>query len=261
MNASELFRAGRLREAIDAQVPEVRDNPGDQARRVFLFELLAFAGDLERARRQIDAISYDNPGIDLTVQTYRRMLDAEEARRKLFREGVPPKFLDEPPAHVGLRLEAAQRLRQGRPAEARELLQQAAATTPTVAGKLNGKPFTSLADYDELFGTVLEVFAHGDYFWVPLEQVDSLLLNAPRFPRDQLWIPARLDLRSGQAGAVFLPAVYPGSHERADDLVKLGRTNDWNEIADGPTLGVGVHTFVLDSNASGLPDWRELQIA
>ena len=37
MNASELFKAGRLTEAIDAQIKEVKAQPGDQARRVFLF--------------------------------------------------------------------------------------------------------------------------------------------------------------------------------------------------------------------------------
>ncbi len=49
MNATELYRAGKLQEAITAQVAEVKANPTDQGKRLFLFELLVFAGDLDRA--------------------------------------------------------------------------------------------------------------------------------------------------------------------------------------------------------------------
>ena len=41
-------------------------------------------------------------------------------------------------------------------------------------GRLNGKPFETLRDADDLFGPVLEVLSQGAYFWLPLEQVDSL---------------------------------------------------------------------------------------
>src|SRR5262245_43141677 len=61
MSASEAFKAGRLQEAIDAQIQEVRAHPADHGKRLFLFELAAFAGDLDRARRQIDAVKYDDP--------------------------------------------------------------------------------------------------------------------------------------------------------------------------------------------------------
>ena len=44
MNAGELYKAGRLGEAIEAQVQEVKASPLDQSKRLFLFELLAFSG-------------------------------------------------------------------------------------------------------------------------------------------------------------------------------------------------------------------------
>jgi type VI secretion system protein ImpE len=49
MNARELFQAGKLTEAVQALVAEVRDNPTDPKRRTFLFELLCFAGDYDRS--------------------------------------------------------------------------------------------------------------------------------------------------------------------------------------------------------------------
>jgi type VI secretion system protein ImpE len=259
MNATELYKAGRLREAIDAQVQEVKSRPADHAKRLFLFELLAFAGDLDRARRQIDVVNYGDLGLDAAVTGYRQLLDAEQARRRLFSDGVKPEFLAPPPGHVALRLEAVNRLREGRPAEAAGLLTQAGAAGQP-RGQLNGKPFDALRDADDLFGTVVEVMAHGAYYWVPLEQVVTLAMNPPRFPRDLLWAPARLELE-GAAGEVFLPALYPGSHEHPDDAVKLGRSTDWRGAEGGPVLGVGLRTFLVGEDAVSLLELRQLEIS
>jgi type VI secretion system protein ImpE len=261
MNATELFKAGRLRPAIDAQAREVKANPADHARRLFLFELLAFAGEFDRAKRQIEAVRYDQPELAAAALNYRQVLDAEEARRRLFRDGLRPQFLAPAPEHVKLRLEAADRLREHRPAEAAELLARAQDTSPALAGLLNDKPFRCLRDCDDLFGPVLEVFAKGAYFWVPLEQVQSLAMNPPKFARDLVWVPARLEVREGPSGEVFLPARYPGSEDSADDQVRLGRASDWKAAEGGPVLGVGARTFLVDDDAVSLLEWRQLQMA
>ena len=257
MNASELYKAGNLPEAIDAQLKEVKAKPQDQARRLFLFELLAFAGDLDRAGRQIDAVNYGNMELDAAVLAYRKLLDSEQARRRLFSEGLVPRFFGDQPEHTHLRLEAVNRLREQHLAEAAETLAKASAATPQYKGELNGKPFSSLRDCDDLFAGILEVMAQGAYFWVPLEQVQRLTMNAPKFPRDLLWVPARLEMEAA-AGNVFLPALYPGSHEHPDDQTKLGRTTDWKSSDTGPVLGVGARMFLVDDDALGLLEWREL---
>jgi type VI secretion system protein ImpE len=259
MSASDLFKAGRLQEATDAQVKAVKADPADHGKRLFLFELLAFAGDLERARKQIDAVTYGQPELDTAVDRYRKALEAEQARRRVFREGIMPQFLVPPPEPVGKRLEAVNCLRGNQPAEAARLLAEADAAAPAVAGLLNGKPFASLRDCDDLFGPVLEVMAHGDYYWVPLQQVESLAMNPPKFPRDLLWVPAKLAVRDGPAGDVLIPALYPGSHEHADDQVRLGRATDWKQADGGPVLGVGLRTFLAGDDAVTLLEWRELQ--
>src|SRR5262249_42188632 len=148
MTASDLFKASQLQPAIDAQIKDVKASPADQGKRVFLFELLAFAGDLDRARKQIEAVQFDELERDTAVMGYRKILDAEQARRRLLSDGVEPRFLTPPAEHVQLRLQAVQRLRDGRPDEATRLLGQAAEASPTVKGLLNGKPFTSLRDLD-----------------------------------------------------------------------------------------------------------------
>jgi type VI secretion system protein ImpE len=259
MNAGELFKAGKLQAAIDAQLQEVKRNPADQAKRMFLFELLVFSGDLDRARRQIDAVTYGEAERDAVVIGYRKLLDAEEDRRKLFRDGKKPQFLGPPPEHVQWRLEAINCLRGNQHKEAAELLNRADAAVAPLPGSLNATPFTSLRDCDDLFGSVLEVMAKGVYSWVPFEAIDSMALNPPRAPRDLIWFPARLQLRDGQSGEVYVPALYPGTHEQADEQLKLGRLTDWKSTEGGPVLGVGLRTFIAEGQAISVLDWRQLE--
>jgi type VI secretion system protein ImpE len=260
MNAGDHFRAGRLQAAIDAQLAEVKAAPGDYNRRLFLFELSAFAGDLDRAKRQIEMLTFDTPELQIAAGVYRLALDSEEARRAFFEKGQPPQFFAPPPDHMTKRLEAMSELRSGRAADAAKLLYAANEAAPAISGELNGKEFDGLRDGDDLFGSVVEVFNNGRYFWLPLELIASVALNAPKSPRDLLWAPARVTLKDGTTGDVLLPAIYPGSHAHADDAIKLGRSTDWVTPAEGLTRGVGAKTFLVGDDAAGLLDWRELLI-
>lgn len=260
MNASELYNAGKLAEAIDAQIQEVKNHPADHAKRLFLFELLVFTGDLDRARRQIDAVQYEEMELSTAVMAYRRLLDSEQARRQLFKDGVAPRFFGEQPQHVHLRLEAVELLRENRPADAGQFLAKAQDAAPAIDGDLNNKAFDGLRDADDLFGMVLEVMAQGAYYWVPMEQVESVTMNPPRFPRDLIWIAARLELKDGSGGNVHLPAFYPNTHEHADNQIKLGRSTDWKTLENGPTMGVGTHLFLAGDDAVSLLEWRQLVV-
>ena len=256
---SDLYKAGKLREAIDAQILEVKAKPADHGKRIFLFELLAFAGELDRARRQIEAVKYDDPRLEMAVTEYRQLLDSEAQRRKVFAEGVVPELLGSASGnadHVVLRIEASDLLRQGQAAEALTLLDQANDAVPPFRGTLNGQPFADLRDADDLFAGVLEVMVKGRYFWVPLDQVTSLATNPPRFPRDLLYLPARLGL-GAETAEVYLPALYPGSYTHPDDALRLGRATEWATAENGPVLGVGARLFVVDGEPVNLVEWRQ----
>ena len=114
MNASDLFKQGRLKEAIDAQLQEVKAKPGDHGKAACSCSSCRRSrATWSRARRQIDAVKYDDPEQQMATEGYRKLLDAEEKRRRLFRDGLTPKFLGEPPEHVKVRLEAVNRLARG----------------------------------------------------------------------------------------------------------------------------------------------------
>ena len=60
MTAKQLFQAGKLNEAMKALAAEVRDNPTDPRRRTFLFELLCFAGEYDRAEKHLHVLAQGN---------------------------------------------------------------------------------------------------------------------------------------------------------------------------------------------------------
>jgi type VI secretion system protein ImpE len=259
MTASDLFKAGKLADAIEAQIQAVKNQPADHGKRLFLFELSAFAGDFDRARRQIDVLKFEEVELQAAARQYRGLLDSEEARRKLFADGIEPKFLAAVPEHTAWRLEAVQAIRSQQPADAAALLARADQARPALKGKLNGKPFSVLRDCDDLFGDVMEVMANGNYFWVPLEQVESITLTPPKFPRDLLWRAARLETHDS-AGEVFLPSLYPGSHASSDEQIQLGKRTDWIGGDTAPTRGLGAHLYLVDEDAVSLLEWTELQL-
>jgi type VI secretion system protein ImpE len=201
MNSQELFRAGRLSDALKALSAEVRDNPTDTRRRTFLFELLCFAGEYARADKQLEVLAKAGPQSEMGVLVYRSALYAERQRQDLFEHGEFP--------------------------------HKPGAEEPTRGGSLNGKTFESFTDADPRIGAKLELFAAGNYLLLPLEHVASIQIEAPKRLRDLLWIPAKVSttpaFKGTELGEVLLPVLSPLAAKHADDNVRLGRMTVWED--------------------------------
>lgn len=246
--AADHFQAGNLQAAVTAALDHVRNNPTDRTGRFNLAEILVFAGDLERADKQLDLLG-TNPNADdmLAVMMLRQVLRGEMARREVFAEGRPPEFLSAPPEAARKVLEGLIRIREGKPAEATSFLHEAEEARPKLTGTLNGTPFADFRDLDDLCGPFMEVVTgHGKYYWVPLESIVSLKFEPPAIKMDLFWRRAKLIVRDGPEGDVFIPCIYPGSHTDSDEAIKLGRKTDYRGGDDGtPTRGHGMREFVV----------------
>jgi len=259
MKADDLFKAGQLQAAIDAQIADVKASPADHGKRLFLFELLSFAGEWDRAKRQVEAISYPDPDRIATVLKYKTLLEAEEHRTRVFRDGVMPEFLMPPPLWMSHRLQAIASARVGDWATATAELAKANEMAAPINAQLNGQPVEDLRDGDDRFGPVIEAFAQATYYWIPLEQIETLGMNPPKTPRDLIWFPAKISLKDGPEGDIFLPTRYPGSAASTDDNIRLGRGTDWTEVDDRPVTGTGLRIFLAGENHYSLLDWRDYQ--
>ncbi|MGF1580236.1 MAG: type VI secretion system accessory protein TagJ [Gemmataceae bacterium] len=258
MSATELYKQGLLSDAIQAQVDEVKDAPTDHNLRIFLFELLVFAGDLERARKHLDLVMYEDPDQQLAVVQYKQLIDTELERRKVFAGDATPTFLAEIPTHSELRLKAIAALKQSNTDEAVQLLEQAQQATPVIKATLNGKAVELVQDCDDVLGTNLEVMFKGQYCWVPLEQVATLRMNPPKTPRDLIWFPARLDTQDDSSGEVFLPVLYIDSHVQDDEKIRLGQATEFTEST--PIRGYGSRLFLAGDDGISLLEWREIDV-
>lgn len=242
--ARACLREGRLGDAIAAQTAAVRLRPTDVDVRGLLAELFCFSGDLDRADRQLEVIASQAPTV-IGTALFRQILRAERARRECFSEGRLPEFLAPPPEHIECHLRALLALREGDAAVAKELIAEADALRPAVAGVCDGVGFQDWRDLDDLTAGFLEVLTStGKYYWVPLEQVISLEFRRPEHERDLLWRRAGLTLRQGPEGEVFVPATYWISPEHADDELRLGRRTDWLTHPHEPVRGVGLRTYL-----------------
>lgn len=229
MGAKELFQAGKLDEAIAALGVEVRDNPTDARRRTFLFELLCFKGDYDRAEKHLNILADATPDSRVGAVLYFSALHAERVRQDLFGKKDYPVV---------------------------------PATGNPRGGTLNGTPFETLEDADPRVGPRLELFAAGAYLWIPFEHIESIEMEAPKRLRDLLWIPALV--RTGPAfkekelGEVLLPVLAPFSWRHPDDAVKLGRATEWVEL-DGVSLPAGQRMFSVDGEDVPLLEIRKIE--
>ena len=256
MLAQDLVKECHLGEAIEAQLAETRSFPADADRRHLLFTLLAFAGDLERAHKQADALGTLAPALESWAEIYRGLLAAENERRRVHREGASPLLPKEPPPHLTRRLEALAALRAGDAGTARTVL--AAAAGPALGGRIDGVPFTAIADADDALGGVLEVFAGGRYLWVPWERIRRLDIPEPRHLIDTLWVEARLEEHSGVAAVVYLPVLYEGSWSCSDDRLRLGRITDWTDSLGVAFRGSGQRVLAVERGPDQDPEQRAL---
>lgn len=232
MRANALFQAGKLDEAIDALGGELRDNPTDAQRRTFLFELLCFAGKYDRAEKQLEVLAQGGPQAQLGALLYRSALHAERTRQTMFER-------QEFPTTVG--------------------------GSASVSATLNGRTVHALRDADPRVGDRFELFAAGQYMWIPFDQISSVRISAPTRLRDLLWTPAIVRTGAGfkglELGEVLVPVTTPLAWQDDDPAVRLGRMTTWYELDDGTQIPVGQKLLLADDEECSILELRELDIA
>ncbi|MEW6127940.1 MAG: type VI secretion system accessory protein TagJ [Acidobacteriota bacterium] len=257
--ANDLLRAGELRAAIDEVTREVKANPMNAGARTFLFELLSFAGEFDRAEKQLEAIGHSDVKTELGTMVYRNNLKSERERRKLFQEGVNPSFLTEPPEYIDWHIAAINYWRIGKLEEARELLDRAEEARPAFKGNADGRDFADFRDYDDFVAPVFELIVKDQYVWLPIEQVRSIEITKPKHLRDLLWTAVRVESLDGTIGEVYIHSLYSGSSDHAEDQVKLGRKTDWQEVAGGFYRASGLRTYLVDDEDKPLFEFNLIE--
>ena len=230
MKAQELWKQGKLEEAIESLGVELRSDPTDVQRRTFLFELLCFSGQFDRAEKQLDVVAQASQEAGMGALLYRSDIHADRDRQAMFASGDFPTTV----------------------------------TPQPVAGTLNGNPFKVFVDADPRIGARLEVFAAGQYTWIPFAHISSVQMQAPKRLRDLLWASAIVQTGPGfeglELGEVLIPVLAPGSAQHTNPDVRLGRVTEWQGVDGLGEAPVGQKLFLVDDEEFPILEVRELEL-
>ncbi len=261
MTAHELYREGRLADAIAALITIVKKKPLDQESRGLLCEFMIIQGELERADKQLDLLAHQTPEQAMGISLFRQLIRAEEVRRQFFSQGRIPEVLAEPDALMQKYLQASLALREGNLHEAYSVLEEAESERPTLSGTCNGLEFTDFRDLDDRTSGVLEVLTStGKYYWVPFELITQIDFHPAERPLDLLWRRATLETSLEHAeGDVYIPCIY---YQADDSLMteahRLGRETDWLGDEGEPAQGLGQRLFLVGDEAVSIMELEEV---
>ena len=256
MPARRLLRDGDALGAMDALKQEVRKAPRDAGLRTFLFQMFCVFGEWDRALTQLTVAAELDPLALPMAEAYRTLIRCEMVRDGVFSGARTPTVFGHPLPWVPLLVEANRLLARGEPGPAAALRDQAFEQADTVPGTADQTAFSWIADADPRLGPVLEAVLDGTYYWIPMQHVAALQMEAPVDLRDQVWLPADFTWTNGGTSVGFIPSRYPGS-AAADPQLALARRTEWTECG-GWAFGLGQRMFATDAAELPLLDLRRL---
>lgn len=260
MNDAKLhLDAGRLKDAVESALNLVKTSPTNAAARTFLFELSCFSGDWDRADKQLDVIGHQDTNSLIGSKIYQQNFKAERDRINLFANGTRPESMMKLPDYVEDLLKANELVRLGKTDEARMLLDSVEENRPAFPCTINGEKFSDIRDYNDLTMCVFEIIIKDTYVWVPFEQVEKIEFLDRKSLRDVFWLQAKVDLKNGTSGEMFLPSLYVNSWKHDDDLVRLGRSVDWRDAGGEIYIGEGTKLFWMDGNDRSILDIQTVE--
>jgi type VI secretion system protein ImpE len=217
LSSRQYFEAGQVRAAQETLAGQLRTSPNDVRARSFLFNLLCFSGDWERARKQLAILADTDEGARMGSLLYLSALNAETQREQMNRERAFP----------------------------------TSAASSKLSGRLNGKPFSEILDADPDLGARLEIFVAGSCLWIPFEWMESVRIEAPTQLTDTLWAQGFVTVRKSRErasdiGEALLPVVYPFSFRHPDQAVWLGRSTVWGRDENGTEFPIGQRILLVD---------------
>ena len=258
-DAKLLLDSGNLKGAVDAALALVKSNPTNEAARIFLFELSCFAGNWERAEKQLEVIGHQDTVAMVGSKIYQQNFKAERDRINFFENGTRPETAMKAPEYVEDLIKANELIRLGKTGEARLLLDQVDVNRPAFKCTVNGEGFSDLRDYNDTTMCVFEVIIKDSYVWLPFEQVEAIEFFERKSLRDVYWPQGKFELTNGTSGELFFPSLYVNTWKSDDDLIRLGRSVDWRDLGDEIYAGEGARIYTMDGKDKSILDIKSIE--
>ena len=260
-DADALLREGDLAGARAALVKVVRSQPSDAQARMFLFQLLAIAGEWDKAKSQLTALAQLSPETQMLAVAYGQAIEAEKVRAEVFGGSRRAEVLANGDGWAGILAQAIEHYANGRDDAGDAARDEAFGAAPDAPGTFNDAAFEWVADADARFGPACEAIVAGRYGILPFDSIEYVTCEGVRDLRDLVWLPVQIMMRSGQSIAAFLPARYPGTETSADSAEQLARATSWTARGSGE-VGSGQRLWTLsDGEDHGILSLRSLKFS
>jgi type VI secretion system protein ImpE len=259
MHPQQLINEGQLGAALAALQDLVRKDASNAKYRIFLFQLLCVMGQWNRALTQLNVAGELDPLSLPMVQTYREAIQCEALRTEIFNGARAPLIFGEPAPWLVLLLEALKREAAADHASAAAARAQAFELAPAGAGSIDGVRFEWIADADQRLGPVLEAVVNGRYFWIPMQRIRRIELEAPVDLRDAVWSPASFTWTNGAQTVGLIPTRYDGTLGSGDDALLMARRTEWTGESAVGSRGLGQRMLVTDVGDHALMDVRLIE--
>lgn len=258
MTTAELIKAGKLLEARQLLVQEVKAAPADLGKRTALCQVLCFCGEWDKAERHLDAISTQDPKRETGVLVYRNLIQAERERLEVLQLRHRPAFLTEAPPWIDTFWAGLEKIAENLQEEAETLFLEANAAQAAVSGTVNQTPFSGISNTDSRISCFLEAFVHERYIWIPFVSIREMIISPPKTLMDLLWVSANITAWSGLTMNCFLPVLYAASFSHENERIRLGQMTDWQALCGPFAKGAGQQVFQIGETDMALLEIREM---
>lgn len=258
MQAEHYLQTGDLEKALAALTEAIRNDPSKVELRIFLFQLLSVLGQWERANTQLNVAAEMDADASLMAQVYRPAINCEVLRSSVFQGQRTPLIFGEPLEWMVWLTQVPGLITAGKTEAATELRDQAFEASPAVSGRIDGEPFSWIADADARLGPILEAIVNGKYYWIPFEHISKIQIEKPANLRDVVWTPATFTWINQGEAIGLIPSRYPGSETDTESVFQLGRKTDWRDAGNNLYIGVGQRMLATDQGEYPLLAVREV---
>jgi type VI secretion system protein ImpE len=259
MLAEQLLKEGKLSLALKALQDLVRKDAANPKYRIFLFQLLAAMGQWDRALTQLN-VAGELDAFNLPmVQTYREAIQCEGLRPAIFSGQRAPLIFGMPEPWLAMLLDALKSDALGHTQQADQARAQAFDAAPVCGGTIDGTSFAWIADADQRLGPVLEAIVNGRYFWIPMQRILRIELDAPVDLRDAVWMPASFTWTNGAETVGLIPTRYNDTVSSRDEALLMARRTEWVEAGPRGEYGLGQRMLATDAGEFALMDVRVIE--
>ncbi|WP_274054972.1 type VI secretion system accessory protein TagJ [Thalassomonas haliotis] len=198
--------------------------------------------------------------------TYQALISAEKSRQQIFSGTRAPVIFGQPAEWVSYYLQALLSFKRNNIPQAKKEIETGASLAPAIGGSINGKTFLWLADADVRLGPLLEIIINGNYYWLPFNRINKLVIDDFEDLRDLVWCPCHLTLENLGEIIAFIPSRYPplfspGLDSSQDPPVNdaasqaeydLASKTSWQMPEENFYIGQGLRSFITDNDEYAL---------